>query len=163
MASRPAPAKKSAKSAAPAAGRKAAAKTTAPAKKGAAAPRKASAASVVTLKNLAEQIAEAHDLPRRAATAMLEDVVERVTAHLKRGERIRFGALGILEQPSRSHGAQSRDRRGREDQGQQEGRIPGRQGAERDDLSKYIGFVYADCCPILAVQAVRISSTALMT
>jgi len=46
---------------------------------------------------LAEQIAEAHDLPRRAATAMLEDVVERVTAHLKRGERIRFGALGILE------------------------------------------------------------------
>jgi DNA-binding protein HU-beta len=52
---------------------------------------------VVTLKNLAEQIAEAHDLPRRAAVTMLEDVVERVTAHLKRGERIRFGALGILE------------------------------------------------------------------
>src|SRR4051812_6421364 len=101
MASRPAPAKKSAKSAAPAAGRKAAAKASAPAKSArkaaAAAPAKSSAASVVTLKNLAEQIAEAHDLPRRAATAMLEDVVERVTAHLKRGERIRFGALGILE------------------------------------------------------------------
>ena len=99
MASRPAPAKKSAKSAGPAAGRKAAAKTPAPAKlKAAASPGKApAAASVVTLKNLAEQIAEAHDLPRRAATAMLEDVVERVTAHLKRGERIRFGALGILE------------------------------------------------------------------
>src|SRR5215211_1045225 len=99
MASRPAPAKKSAKSAASATGRKAAAKASAPAKssKAAAAPGKASAASVVTLKNLAEQIAEAHDLPRRAATAMLEDVVERVTAHLKRGERIRFGALGILE------------------------------------------------------------------
>src|SRR3954452_14964104 len=99
MASRPAPAKKSAKSAAPAAGRKAAAKTAAPAKssKTSAAPRKSPAASVITLKNLAEQIAEAHDLPRRAATAMLEDVVERVTAHLKRGERIRFGALGILE------------------------------------------------------------------
>ena len=99
MASRPAPAKESAKSAAPAAGRKAAAKAAAPAKsaqKAAAAPKKASA-SVVTLKNLAEQIAEAHDLPRRAAAAMLEDVVERVTAHLKRGERIRFGALGILE------------------------------------------------------------------
>src|SRR5215217_7483459 len=101
MASRPAPAKKSAKSAAPAAGRKAAAKTS-PAKSSqkaaaAAAPGKASAASVVTLKHLAEQIAEAHDLPRRAAMAMLEDVVERVTAHLKRGERIRFGALGILE------------------------------------------------------------------
>src|SRR5215218_1099057 len=99
MASRPAPAKKSAKSAAPAAGRKAAAKASAPAKsaqKSATAPKKA-AASVVTLKHLAEQIAEAHDLPRRAAAAMLEDVVERVTAHLKRGERIRFGALGILE------------------------------------------------------------------
>jgi DNA-binding protein HU-beta len=99
MASRPAPAKKSAKSAAPAAGRKAAAKTTTPAKspKTAAAPGKAPAASVVTLKNLAEQIAEAHDLPRRAAMTMLEDVVDRMTAHLKRGERIRFGALGILE------------------------------------------------------------------
>jgi len=99
MASRPAPAKKSAKSAPPAASRKAAAKAAAPAKaaqKTVAAPKKA-AASVVTLKNLAEQIAEAHDLPRRAATAMLEDVVERVTVHLKRGERIRFGALGILE------------------------------------------------------------------
>jgi DNA-binding protein HU-beta len=99
MASRPAPAKKSAKSAASAAGRKAAAKASSPAKlsqKAAAAPAKASA-SVVTLKNLAEQIAEAHDLSRRAAAAMLEDVVERVTAHLKRGERIRFGALGILE------------------------------------------------------------------
>src|SRR5689334_8993260 len=99
MASRPAPAKKPAKSAAPAAGRKAAAKTTTPAKspKTAAAPGKAPAASVVTLKSLAEQIAEAHDLPRRAAMAMLEDVVDRMTAHLKRGERIRFGALGILE------------------------------------------------------------------
>jgi DNA-binding protein HU-beta len=98
MASRPAPAKKSAKSAAPAAARKAAAKVPTPAKsKAAAAPAKASATSVVTLKNLAEQIAEAHDLPRRAAVTMLEDVVERVTAHLKRGERIRFGALGILE------------------------------------------------------------------
>jgi DNA-binding protein HU-beta len=99
MASRPAPAKKSAKSAAPAAGRKASAKAS-PAKssqKAAVAPAKGAVASVVTLKNLAEQIAEAHDLPRRAATAMLEDVVERVTAHLKRGERIRFGALGILE------------------------------------------------------------------
>ena len=102
MASRPAPAKKSAKSAAPAAGRKAAAKAPAPAKSSqktsaAAAPAKSSAASVVTLKHLAEQIAEAHDLPRRAAVAVLEDVVEQMTAHLKRGERIRFGALGILE------------------------------------------------------------------
>src|SRR4051794_1030805 len=102
MASRLAPAKKSAKSAAPAAGRKAAAKAPSPAKSprkaaAPAAPAKTSAAPVVTLKNLAEQIAEAHDLPRRAAAAVLEDVVERVTAHLKRGERIRFGALGILE------------------------------------------------------------------
>ncbi len=93
MASRPAPAKKSAKSAAPASARKKPAKAAAaPAQ-----PQKMRAASVITLRNLAEQLAEAHDLPRRAAIAMLEDVVERVTAHLKRGERIRFGALGILE------------------------------------------------------------------
>jgi DNA-binding protein HU-beta len=100
MASRPAPTKKSAKSAVPAAGRKTAAKASAPTKpaqKMAATAGKASAASVVTLKNLAEQIAEAHDLSQRAAAAMLEDVVERLTAHLKRGERIRVGALGILE------------------------------------------------------------------
>jgi DNA-binding protein HU-beta len=93
MASRPASAKKSAKSAAPASARKKPAKAAAaPAQ-----PQKMRAASVITLRNLAEQLAEAHDLPRRAAIAMLEDVVERVTAHLKRGERIRFGALGILE------------------------------------------------------------------
>src|SRR5215217_1694111 len=102
MVSRPAPTKKSAKSATPAAvARKKSARSTAPPKAQANAPaasRKAPGpASVVTLKHLAEQLAEAHDLPRRAATAMLEDVVERVTAHLKRGERIRFGALGILE------------------------------------------------------------------
>ena len=98
MASRPAAAKKSAKSAAPAAGRKKSGQTTPPARsQQTSAPRKALAASVITLKNLAEQLAEAHDLPRRAAVTLLEDVVQRVTTHLKRGERIRFGALGILE------------------------------------------------------------------
>jgi DNA-binding protein HU-beta len=95
MAPRPTAAKKSAKSAALSSGRKQATKAAAPAAK------KASAASVITLRAVAEQLAETHDLPKRAATAILDDMVRHVTEHLKRGERIRLGGLGILEVRSR--------------------------------------------------------------
>jgi putative transposase len=60
-------------------------------------PIKLTVPAVVTLKNLAEELAAAHDLSKKMATAMLEDVVQRVTTHLKDGDRIRFGGLGILE------------------------------------------------------------------
>jgi len=98
MASRPAQkAKIPTKAAAPAPrGRQPAA--AAPARAAApAAPAKAAVPSVVTLKTLAEELATAHELPKKTAAAMLDDMVQRITAHLRGGDRIRFGALGILE------------------------------------------------------------------
>jgi DNA-binding protein HU-beta len=51
----------------------------------------------VTLRQLAESLSESHDLPKKQVMTMLEDMVENVTKHLKRGARIRIGGLGILQ------------------------------------------------------------------
>ena len=53
--------------------------------------------STVTLKHIAAQLAENHELPKKQAEAMLGDMVTMVTKHLKRGDRIRIGGLGILQ------------------------------------------------------------------
>ena len=50
----------------------------------------------VSTRNLASQIAEAHELSQKAANAMLEDIIALVTKHLKKGARIRLNGLGIL-------------------------------------------------------------------
>ena len=50
----------------------------------------------VTLRQLAETLSEAHDLPKKQVTAMLEELVGTITKHLKRGARIRIGGLGVL-------------------------------------------------------------------
>src|SRR5437764_15187554 len=63
-------------------------------------PSKA-AAPVVTLKAVFEQLAEAHDLPKKQAHALLADFVATVTTHLKQGDRIRMSGLGILEVKTR--------------------------------------------------------------
>jgi len=51
----------------------------------------------VTLKHIAETLSEAHELPKKQVMSMLEDMVQNVTKHLKRGARIRIGGLGILQ------------------------------------------------------------------
>jgi DNA-binding protein HU-beta len=83
---------------------KAAAKTAAkPAAKAKAetAKPKAEAAKVkvetVTLKHLATALAETHELSKKAANAILDDLVVTVTKHLKKGARVRLGGLGILQ------------------------------------------------------------------
>jgi DNA-binding protein HU-beta len=50
----------------------------------------------VSTRNLASQIAEAHELSQKAANAILEDLIANVTKHLKKGARIRLNGLGIL-------------------------------------------------------------------
>jgi DNA-binding protein HU-beta len=50
----------------------------------------------VTLKHLAAQLAEEHELPKKQAEAILSDMVGLVTKHLKKGARIRVPGLGIL-------------------------------------------------------------------
>ncbi len=54
-------------------------------------------APTVTLKHLAAQIGEDHQLSKKQAEAMLGDFVSLITRHLKKGDRIRIGGLGILQ------------------------------------------------------------------
>jgi DNA-binding protein HU-beta len=51
----------------------------------------------VTLRQIAETLSESHELPKKQVLSMLEDMVDNVTKHLKRGARIRIGGLGILQ------------------------------------------------------------------
>ena len=75
---------------------KAVAKTKAAPKPAAKAASKA-AVSTVTLRHIGTAISETHDLPKKQANAVLEDFVALVTKHLKKGDRIRIGGLGILQ------------------------------------------------------------------
>ncbi len=70
-----------------------------PAAKSAAKPAAKTAAKVdtVTLRHIGTALSEAHDLPKKQANAVLEDLVALITKHLKKGDRIRIGGLGILQ------------------------------------------------------------------
>ena len=51
----------------------------------------------VTLKQLAAELAESHEVPKKQAEAMLSDMVGLVVKHLKKGSRLRLVGLGILQ------------------------------------------------------------------
>jgi DNA-binding protein HU-beta len=53
--------------------------------------------ATVTLKHLAAQLAEDHEIAKKQADAILTDLVDLVTKHLKKGDRIRMAGLGILQ------------------------------------------------------------------
>ena len=72
------------------------AKKAAPAAKKSA-PAKAAAQATVTLKHLAAELAEGHDLAKKQAEAVLGDLVMLATKHLKKGDKIRLNGLGILQ------------------------------------------------------------------
>jgi DNA-binding protein HU-beta len=59
--------------------------------------KKAATPATITLKHLAAALAEEHDLSKKAAEAILTDMVGRIAKHLKKGERIRIVGLGILQ------------------------------------------------------------------
>ncbi|GJL91033.1 HU family DNA-binding protein [Hyphococcus sp.] len=67
----------------------------APAKKKAAA--KKALPDVLTLKHLAAELAEAHDMPKKQAEMVLSDFVDRMGGYLKKGKKIRISGLGILQ------------------------------------------------------------------
>lgn len=54
-------------------------------------------AAVVTAKQLAAQLAEAHAMERRQAGAVMADVVGLLISPLRAGDRPRLGGLGTLE------------------------------------------------------------------
>jgi len=98
-AKKPAPATK--KTAAPA--KPAAAKTATPAasRKAAAVkkavPAKAAPQITLTLKQIAAELAEGHELSKKAAEAVPGDFVSLVTRQLVKGDKIRLTGLGILQ------------------------------------------------------------------
>ncbi len=111
MARKPAPAKKTAVAPkkAPAktvTAKTATAKTPAPKSKGAASRTAKQAASstpsTVTLRQLAARLAEDHEMAKRQADAVLSGLVGLVVDHLKNGDRIRIGGLGILQVRARA-------------------------------------------------------------
>jgi DNA-binding protein HU-beta len=53
--------------------------------------------TTVTMKNLAAKLAEDHELSKKQTEAILGDMVGLVSKHLKKGDRIRIGGLGILQ------------------------------------------------------------------
>ena len=61
------------------------------------ADKKPATAPTVTLKHLAAQLAEDHQLSKKQSEAMLGDLVTAITKHLTQGDRIRIGGLGILQ------------------------------------------------------------------
>ena len=54
-------------------------------------------APTVTLKHLAAELAEGHDISKKQAETILNDLVERIVKPLKKAERIRLVGLGILQ------------------------------------------------------------------
>ena len=53
--------------------------------------------TTVTLKHLAATIAEDNELSKKQSEAILGGFITQVVKHLKKGERIRIGGLGILQ------------------------------------------------------------------
>jgi DNA-binding protein HU-beta len=53
--------------------------------------------TTVTLKHIAAKLAEQHDMPKKQAETLLNDLVDTIVGHLKKGERIRMVGLGILQ------------------------------------------------------------------
>jgi DNA-binding protein HU-beta len=74
-------------------------KAAAPAKKAIAA--KAASQVTITLKQIAAELAEGHDMSKKLAEAMLGDLVTLATKHLQKGDKIRLTGLGILQVRSR--------------------------------------------------------------
>ena len=59
--------------------------------------KKAASPATITLKHLAAALADDPELSKKAAEAILTDMVGKITKHLKKGERIRIVGLGILQ------------------------------------------------------------------
>ncbi len=86
-----APARKTAAKKAPA--KKAPAKK-APAKKKAA---KKALPDTLTLKHLAAELSETHEIPKKQAEELLSDFIDSIGGYLKKGKKLRIPGLGILQ------------------------------------------------------------------
>lgn len=51
----------------------------------------------VTMKHIAADLAEKHDMPKKAMNQIMEELVAHLVKNLKKGNRIRIAGLGILQ------------------------------------------------------------------
>ena len=58
---------------------------------------KTTASPTLTLKHIAANLAEEHELAKKTAELILNNMVDLIVKHLKKGDRIRIGGLGILQ------------------------------------------------------------------
>ena len=68
-----------------------------PAKKATSKATKSDKPVTVTLRNIGDALAESHAMPKKQANIILTEMVSMITAHLKKGARIRVAGLGILQ------------------------------------------------------------------
>jgi DNA-binding protein HU-beta len=60
-------------------------------------PAKAAPQITITLKHIAAELAEGHDLSKKAVESVLDDFVALITRQLVKGDKIRLSGLGILQ------------------------------------------------------------------
>lgn len=58
---------------------------------------KAASQQTITLKQMAAELADSHDLPKKQAETILGDLMTLATRHLTNGDKIRLTGLGILQ------------------------------------------------------------------
>ena len=63
---------------------------------------KPTAPKAITIKILANELAEQHQLNKRQAVKMIEDLIDIITKHLVVGERVKIVGLGILQVRNRA-------------------------------------------------------------
>jgi DNA-binding protein HU-beta len=51
----------------------------------------------VTLRHLAAGLAAQHEIAKKQSELLLTDFIDMIVKHLKKGDRIRIGGLGILQ------------------------------------------------------------------
>ena len=52
--------------------------------------------TTISTKQLAASLAGDHEMPKKQSEAILGDLVNLITKHLKKGDRIRLNGLGVL-------------------------------------------------------------------
>jgi DNA-binding protein HU-beta len=53
--------------------------------------------NTVTLRQIAAGLAEKHNIPKKQAGGILEDLVSTIGKHLKKGDKVRVPGLGIFQ------------------------------------------------------------------
>ena len=51
----------------------------------------------LTLKHLAAELSEAHEVPKRQSEEFLSDFIDRMGGYLKKGKKLRIPGLGIMQ------------------------------------------------------------------